>query len=325
MLCKLTRLLAVAGLIAAAGLAVAAPQADVLVRPNAEVSSKEVTLADLASVRCDDEGLAKRLASATLGLSPLPGRTRTITRDQVIIAMRRQGISDDMTNLVCPEQVSVTRSACVVPGEALFEAAKEYVESQTSWPGTVSVEAVRLPQEQTVAAGDLELRVRPGSHPVKKGRNSLPVEIVVNSQVQTTVYVSVLIRVFSPVLVATQPIARSEEVTGVNTIIEEREITNLPDDVVTQRPETDVTAAMPIAQGAAIRRSWIAEPPIIRSGDKVTVLVSGRYVRVSDKGIAAADGRRGDRVKVRLAGEVREVRGTATEPGLVEIKISRRN
>lgn len=322
---KLTGLLAVVILMAAAGLTAASPQVDVLVQPNAEVATAEITLGNLASFKCDDENLTEQLASATLGLSPLPGRIRTITRDQIIIAMRRQGISDDMMNLICPEQVSVTRSACIVPGEALFEAAQEYVETQASLPGTVMVEAVRMPQEQKVASGDLELRVRPGSRPVKKGRNSLPVEIVVNGQVQTTVYVSVLVRVFGSVLVAAQPIARSEEVTSANTIIEEREITNLPDDVVTQRSNVDVSAVMPISQGAVIRGNWIAEPPIIRSGDKVTVLVSGKYVRISDKGIAAADGRRGDRVKVRLNGEVREVRGIATEPGLVEIEISRRN
>ena len=71
-------------------------------------------------------------------------------------------------------------------------------------------------------------------------------------------------------------------------------------------------------------RSWVSAPPAVRSGDQVLVVVSSGTVRLTDRGVAAQDGCIGDRIKVRLSGESREVRGTISGPGLVEIFIGRR-
>ena len=322
---KLSGLVLTLGLMAASLPALAAPRADVLVRPSSEVAGGEVMLGDLASVKCADDAVAERLRNVPICPSPLPGRMRQITREQIVIALRRQGISDDAASVICPRQASVTRASRTVSGQALFETAQEFVLAGNSWQGKVAVEPVRLPPNQTVPAGKLELRVRPDTRKPKKGRNNLPVEIVVDGQVYSTAHVSVEVRVVAPVLVATQSIARSSEITAANSILQERDITNLPDEVVMQAPTGSAIAAVPIAEGAAIRQSWVSEPLAIRSGDSVTVVVSSRCVRVSDKGTAAADGRPGDRIKVRLTGDVREIRGTVVRPGLVEIRISGRS
>lgn len=321
----LPKYLLIMALISLPILAGAAPLADVLAQPAPEVSAAEIKLADMAKVQSNDADFAKKLASVPICPSPLPGKTRIITRDQIIIAMRRQGIADSAVNLVCPSQIIVRRSASLVTGKAIFDAAEEYVLSDNSRPGTATVEPVRLPIDISVPAGSLELRVRNSSQKQHKGRTSLPVEVLVDGQVYTTVHISIVVRVFTRVMVAVKPITRSEAISADNITFEDREITTLPDDLVTDLPSTEVTASVPISQGSVVRRGWICEPPVIKSGDAVTVVVSGKAVRVAEKGVAAADGRKGDRIKVRLLGDVREVRGTVVESGLVEIPLNRRN
>ena len=301
----------------------AVPKAHVLVRPASEVAGAQVSLGDIATVQCGENALAERLKSVPVCPSPLAGKTRTLTRDQILIAMRKQGAADS-AELLSPDRVVVRRSATVVTGQALFETARQYAEESGKWPGTTAVEPVRLPADQSVSAGVLELRVSNRAGRLRCGRNSVPVETVVDGSVYSTTQVSIVVRAFAPVRIATEAIPKSAEITGANTRTEQREITNLPADILLRDLPGIMTAAVPISKDAVLRESWVCAPPAIRSGDNVTVVVTGGLVCVTDKGVAASDGRVGDRLKVRM-GDAREIRGTVAGPGVVEIQIDRRS
>lgn len=325
MIVRFVKFISVFVLIALPAFATATPQATVMVRPSSEVAAEDVTLQDIATVQAEDEALADKLGATSICRSPLPGKLRRVTREQIIIALRRQGLPHGSVNLLCPPEIGITRSGTVVSGQSLFEAAQQYALEGGFWPGSILVEPARLPSEQTVPSGKLEIRVREGAIKLRKGRNSIPVEVVVEDKVYSTMHVSVLVRVFAPVLVSTGSIERTTEIDNSNSEMQEREITNLPEDLVFELPSTGAIAAVPIAEGSVIRQNWTSEPVAIRSGDTVTVAVVGKTVRITDRGAAVSDGRPGDRIKVRMLGDVREVHGTVVSPGLVEIQISRRN
>jgi len=306
-------------------LAAAAPQATIMVRPDSEAVGGSVVLGDISTVQCADKALAQRLTSIEVCSSPLPGKTRRLTKEQILVALRRAGIGDGTVELLCPAEVTVMRKSSVISGQALFEAAKQFVVAGNSLPGTVAVEPVRPQAGQAAPAGKVELRVRPGAREARKGQNSFPVEVIVDGQVYRMINVSVLVKVLAPVLVSTQAIPRLAEISDANVVLQERDITTLPGDILLEKPAVGWTASVPICEGAVIRRSWVAAPLAVKSGDAVLVVVDSGAVRVIEKGTAVQDGRPGDRIKVRLLGDIREVRGTIAEPGIVKIFIGRRN
>ncbi|MDO8587050.1 MAG: flagellar basal body P-ring formation chaperone FlgA [Armatimonadota bacterium] len=310
-----------------AGLAVplwAGATAEVLVRPSSSVPGAEVTLADIGSVKSSDRNLAARLQGVTICAAPLAGRSQSISRAQIIAALRKRGLSDSVS-LLSPPQVTVTRPSLVVKGQTLFEVVRKLTLEAGLKGAAVEVEPVRLPADQVVPSGSVEVRVSAAAPKVRKGRNTVPVEILVDGKRYRSVQVSVTARVFGRALVATQAIGRNEPLTAVNTVVQDCETTNVFEDVIDALPPSDAIASVPIAQGAQIRRKWISEPAVIKAGDVVIVSVVGESTRVSEKGTAAGDGRPGDRIKVRLSGGAREVRGTVVGPGLVEIQIGRRS
>lgn len=309
------------------GLAVAAsaaPKATVVVRPASDVSADSVTIGEIATVDGAEEAQADRIKGVSVCQAPLPGRSRKLTDDQIMTALRRAGLFET-TGLLCPPEIAIVRASAVVGGADLLETVSKHVLSTGTWNGIVSVEPAIAPADQTVPIGKLELRVKAGPSAIRKGRNSIPVEIVVNDKVYRTVQVSVNVRLVASVPVASKAIARGEEVNAGNVAMQERDITTLPDDILTAMPETGWTACLPIAEGSVLRGSWVSAPPAVISGDRVLVVVSSGSVKVTEQGIAAQDGRIGDRIRVRLSGEGREVRGTVSGPGLVEISIGRRN
>lgn len=309
------------------GLAVAvsaAPKVTVVVRPASDVSAESVTLGEIASIDGVDDAQADRLKSVPVCPSPLPGKSRKLTDDQIMTALKRAGLFET-TGLLCPPEIAVVRTSAVVGSADLLETVREYVLSTNTWSGTVTVEPAIAPADQTVPTGALDLRVKAGRIAVRKGRNSIPVEIVIGDKVYRTVQVSVNVRLIVSVPVASKAIARSEAISSANVIMKERDVTTLPDDILTAMPEADWTASLPISEGSILRKSWVSSPPAVLSGDPVLVVVSSGSVRVAEKGVAAQEGRVGDTIKVRLSGERREIRGTVSGPGLVEISIGRRN
>jgi flagella basal body P-ring formation protein FlgA len=320
---RLLKSIVTVALIALSLSASAAPEAQVLVRPVCQVSGPDVKVGDVASVECSDAALAGELKSVPICSSPMAGKTRQVSRGQIVVALRRQGLADS-ADVLSPEQIAVTRVSTTVDGHALFEMAQKYALSSGNWPGTVVVEPARMPVSQVVPAGKLELRVSSRAQKIHKGRNTLPVEIVVDGSVCAITSVTALVRVFAPALVAKQSIKRNTEITSENTMLEDHEITNLPDDVLRSFVEGQM-ASVPIPEGSVIRQDWVSAPPAVRAGDSVTVIAVGGSVRVSDRGIAANDAAVGGRVKVRLGGEAREVHGKVVGPGTVEILIGERS
>ena len=312
-------------LITAISAAIAATRPTIMVRPDCEISGPTCALGDLAQIECADAKTAERLRGIRVCSSPLPGKTRLIAREQLIIALRKAGFADASVDLLCPTQVALRRTQSMIAGQQLFDAAKSFAESAVSFPGRVQIETRRLPADQMTPSGSLELRVRAGTKSLRKGQNNLPVEIVVAGQVYRTINVSLTIRVIAPVLVATKMISRAEAISQANASLEEREITTLPDDALFEAPSADCTAVAPISEGSIIRKQWVAGPLAVKSGDSVLVVVESGGVRVTEKGTAVQDGRPGDRIKIRLAGDVREIRGTVDEPGVVKISLGRRD
>ncbi len=304
--------------------AMGAQQTAIAVRPENTVIGTSCVLAEIANVQAD-AGAAQRINSVTICSSPLPGKSRKITREQIVIALRRGGIADGTYDLLCPAQVSIMRDQRTVSGQMLFDTAKGFAQSSATWSGTVAIESLRLPMDQPVPVGELELRVRAGCQGIRKGQCSVPVEIVLDGKVYRLVQVSINVRIIAPILIATKAITRGEALTADNTAVEERDITRLPDDALTEAPAADMTASSPFAQGAVIRKQWVCAPPAVKSGDSVLVIVESQGMKVTDKGTAAQDGRPGDRIRVRMGGDAREIRATVSEPGIVTISLGRRS
>lgn len=291
------------------------------VKPSSEVTGSTVTLGDIATVQTETKEMADRIKGVTVCSSPLPGKSRIVAKDQIITALKRRGIYDSV-ELLCPPLISVSRSCTTIQGDTIFETVRQFILNAQAWPGTVSVEPIRLPGAEIVPVGQLELRVKPGPKTISRGRNYVPLEILVDGHVYRVVSVPVLVRMIAKVPVSSRAIARNEILNPSNIVWEEREITLLPEDIVIGDLASTWMASVPIPQGAVLRRQWLSQPPVIRSGNEVEVVVTSGAVRVTDKGIAIQDGQIGDKIKVRLQRGPREIRATVKGPGITEITIA---
>ena len=303
--------------------ALATPDVRVTVKPSSDIAGEIVPLGVLASVESSDEGLARKVGEVTVCQSPMPGMSRRVLRQQIQTAIRRAGVDDSSFTLVCPGEIRVKRLATTVTGEELFEVVRRLVAEEEGWPGEAIAEPVRVPDALSLPLGKLELRAKSGPVKLHKGRNSVSVEVLVDDQVCRTIPVQVNIRVLARVVVAERAIRRNEPLDTSSVSVETRDITTLPNDILIGDPAPEWIASTTIPAGSVLKRSWVTTPPAIRSGDPVLVQVDAGAVIITDKGRAMQDGRIGDRIKVKLGKDSRQVRGLVDSEGLIKITIGR--
>lgn len=309
-----------AGLLAISACALAVSPASILVRPTADVAGPDVTIKDISTIKCSNKELTGKLQAVAICATPLAGRTQTISRSQVISALGRYGLKDS-ADVLSPEQISVTRPSVVFTGQAMFDTVRETIlADKTRWNESTEVEVFRVPMDQVVPTGSTLHISDQVLQAVRKGRNTVTVELIANGKVYATSAVQLTVRVFGHVLVATKRIAKDEEITADNAAVKDFEITQLPDGLVQEEPEAGMIAGVAITEGSMIRSNWITTPPVIKSGDSVNVSAVGDFVRVTEKGTAVADARVGEQTRIKLD-DSRMVTGVVTGPGLVEIQV----
>ena len=126
--------------------------------------------------------------------------------------------------------------------------------------------------------------------------------------------------VSGPHAVAARAIARDEAVTGGDVTIVDGEWPSLP---FTRLPAPDeivgLKARRNIAPGEALTSALLDVPPLVRSGDDVTVTATVGAVQVTGAGRASGSGQRGDIIRVTPKPNGRTLRARITGPAAVEV------
>jgi flagella basal body P-ring formation protein FlgA len=135
------------------------------------------------------------------------------------------------------------------------------------------------------------------------------------------VNVPINIRVFGNYVVASQYLPAGQKIEPSDIRVIEGELSSLPDDVL-RAPKGAYERILnrSLQMGSPIGLNDLRETSVVKAGDPVRIVLSGRDFEVSGEGIAQTAGLVGDSVRVRLAdGQV--LVGTVLRPSLVRIKV----
>jgi flagella basal body P-ring formation protein FlgA len=129
------------------------------------------------------------------------------------------------------------------------------------------------------------------------------------------------IRVFGDYVVASRYLPFGQKIESGDIRVIEGELNLLPDDVLrTPKGAYDRVLSRPLQMGAPIGLNDLRESSVIKVGDPVRLVLSGKDFEVSGEGIAQTSGMIGDMVRVRLAdGQV--LQGKVLRPSVIRVTI----
>lgn len=227
--------------------------------PTAVVSEDNIVFANLVADLTDEE-----LAAVAIGPAPLPGLTRTITRDQVELRLARAGYGADRVRLEGVDSVVVRREARRLSRAEIEQALAELV------PEPVLID--RLPPRAPLPTGPITYRLRTALPAPLPDLFTVGLDVMVNGQVADRL--SIVVRRPAPPTPVTP---------------------------VTPLAAGAVPAIEPVADATPPPPAPSAEPAWrVKRGDRLTVVLLAGTVKVSVAGEAREDGKPGDTIQVQV-------------------------
>lgn len=293
----------------------AGERATAIFRASAEVDGTAIRLGDLADVRSPDAALARSLRELSVGAAPLVGGKTSFQAVYARMRVRSLGLKDEQVRFEGATQVAVTRPAQLVTGAALQAAARAAVEALA--PGS-AIESGGTLYDRKVSRGRLELK--PGAPRFFSRSATVPVEIVLEGKTLETVTVSLRVVKKVSIVVASRALA-------AGTILTESdlELREVPETASGFSPVVEVAQAvgrqltMALNAGATVPSGSLKQVPIVRRGDRVTLICAGGGFTLACTGEALADGALGQTIRVKNLNSGLELAARVSGPGTLQV------
>lgn len=264
----------------------------------ASVLGAEIPLGSVAAVGGESAEALRKLETASVGQSPIPGGSRVVDLDTVKVKLRQAGFDIGRVTFAGAERVTVNRAARRVTPEEIVEAAREAVRERIG-PSSelIVIEPLSQPQEISLPVGALSLRgVLRGE---VTGLAHVVVEASVDGAPQRSVSVTLRVDRLREVSVASRAIRRQALLDGDEIRLESRASGQLPAGAFTRSDEVVGKQALrDIKAGEVLTSRVLQPPPVVQKGDLVTLVVEGKGFRITASGRAKEDGRPGQLIRV---------------------------
>lgn len=164
----------------------------------------------------------------------------------------------------------------------------------------ITFRRIRLPMDW----GDdclIEVRIPPNADAI--GPVTVRASFETSEGVATTVPIPIRVRIFADVLVTTERIKRHQPVLIESLERRREEITRLVPWAVTDSDSiSGHWAARTVSAGVIVDTRWLAPIPLVRRGDRVTLLFEKGAVRTVATAVAMEDGYRDQKIKIKGPG-----------------------
>jgi flagella basal body P-ring formation protein FlgA len=291
--------------------------------PSVTVEGPQVTLGDLRPAIKMDEKVMTGLSSVVIAASPLPGKSRLISRRQILQRLSRYDLGG-VIQANCPEMIEVTRSSLVVSGEEIIAAGEELLREQNSEGEgeELVITAATPPHDVIVPAGEVELTARTIGSPSGRNVVGVTVSVLVEGRTVHRAVVKYHLEMMGEVLVASHNISRHSRLTSSDVKLERKDLFSIRGTPLRALEECEERrTTFMVAAGRPLTEACTEPIPLVLKGHEVLVTVTAPGVVVTASGVAREDGARGEMVRVQSAFSKEDFSAKVVGEGRVEIEM----
>jgi flagella basal body P-ring formation protein FlgA len=292
----------------------------VVLRPNAEVVAQQYTLADIADIWTGDEAVQQKLAGIAIGVTPRIGYSQVITRQQVEEQVKRE-LPGTAINWAGAAQVKVRGRGQQIGQDALADVAAQALYATLAGKyTTLELQPVAEGEGISVPSGNYRLSARVPAPQVLSRRMSALVDVQVDGRLYATVPVWFSVHASRPGLVARGPIPtgeslRADQFRVQNVPLGEQSADALPPDTRFEQ----LRARRNMDAGGVLTAAVVESRPAVNRNDRVAVRVVSGAVTIETSGVALADARMGELIKVKTAQASEPITARVVGDGVVAV------
>lgn len=299
-----------------------AASAVVELKREAAVASGDVRLQDVADLRGDDSRRISNLASVKIGTSPDFGSVAVMTRHEIRNLINTAGQSLENVSFEGAPAVQVRQIGQAPDHGRIADLLKEHLARTTQWRASeIEVRSIGNLSGIEFPPGELELRLSSDATVTGRNRVLASLEAVREGKILRSFWITAELAVRAPIVTASRAIAR-DKVVGPDDI--STSVRLVPDLRVSYaRSEEDLvgqSARRGFSAGEPLMLQAFTRPPLIRSGDRVKLLLERDGVVLSSIAQAEQDGVLGQIIQVRNLTFSKKMKAQVTGPAEVRIE-----
>ncbi|MCF8061401.1 MAG: flagellar basal body P-ring formation chaperone FlgA [Deltaproteobacteria bacterium] len=317
-------------LVAVAGAAVLAPEQapaadgslEIHITGETTVRGDAVTLGQIASFEPAGDPRVASLKGMELASAPAPGNSYRFNRRflDYKVGSAVADLGDEVT-VKAPDSLVVHRTAQVVTSAHMEEIFRDHVLETAPWPeNEIELESIRVPEDVALPEGALHWNIRGNGNAEYLGNVSATLTFYVDNRQIRRVPVSARVSITRDVVRAVRRIQRGDLIDrGDVMLVRETSMRRSGDALVDPEEAVGKRAARSIRSGNTLTAAMVENPPLVERGSSVIILAENDTLRITTRGEALEDGRRGERIRVRNLQSGKEFFTTVKAPGWVTV------
>jgi len=294
---------------------------EVTFRPDAEVDTVAVTLADIADFSEESE-MARALASRGVGQSGQPGQDVILDSEAIIRQLHK---NRDLTADIVwsgAASVKVHRRGVTVGPEKLQQILDGYLADHRDDLPAADIRFIvdDSPLPFVLPTGDLKWEVVP-SDPGILGSSRFSIIFTVDGKVRRNMSLTGRFEAMAPVAVAAADLAKGSLLSSQQIVMETRDITRFRKPCLDPAQLEGRLTLRSIKAGSVVELSMVQVPPLIKKGEVVKIVLNQPGISLSTLGIARNDGGKDELIKVENISSNKILQCRVTAAGLVEVAL----
>ena len=284
----------------------------------ATVTGSQVLLRDIAAIS-PDNALAQSLGKRIVSAAPRPGGSKTLKTAAIQSYLE---LTENLTDAQWqgPATITLQRRGLELGPEQISQIIAEYLQKNLERLPRADIRFVpgTMPRPVTLPFGKLSWEVIP-SNPDILGSSSFSVILKVDGKTVENMTVRGKLEAWADVVIATRSIKKGSRIASDQLGLRRMDISRLQDPITTREKIIGLIAKQTLHAGRAIEKRHVKLPPHIKKGDQVKIVAHKGSLNISTMGIAMADGRRGDMIRVRNIQSNKLIYCLVAAPGLVTV------
>lgn len=276
----------------------------------------------LASISGAAPTLKTQIGELVLDEAPAPGQIKVLSPTLVNGLLAHNSLRLDRVQAQIPRRITVSRPSQVIDSGRLAALFRQAVEANLPWaPEEVVVEEIDGPGKIVLPKGKLDVSVtglRPEDLP---GRAVADFRFRVDGVEVSSCKVSGLVKFYERVVVAARPLPRQSILKEGDLKLVRFCLGRDPDRLVNDPGSlVGLRLIRPLRAGQPIRESLVDSPPLVRRGDRVTLIARSGALTIKAAGMVLDQhAARGDQVRVTNLATRREVIGQVVDGRTVRV------
>jgi flagella basal body P-ring formation protein FlgA len=223
--------------------------------------------------------------------------------------------------ILCPLAVAAAERHVLKEAE-VRQIITDYLRQKTERLGVeIQVKKLGFSGEVTLPAGNIGYEVIAPQDWEGWGRGSLALIVRVNDRVEKNIPLNVEVEALSDMVVTTRSLERGEVVEKGDVTLQKRDLATAPAKVCRNVADTlGKRVRIGMRGNLPVRGDYLERPPIIKSGQLVTIVAENQAFRITTTGRAKASGAEGDTVVVQNMNAQKDVPAVVVDANTVRVE-----